>query len=331
MGLAAPDLVEYLVRQPLRFGHSRRIRWIHLAGGMLFVTLALFGLIPEDGDFPSGTLYQPILSYVHIGFFLLLGILGLALGWRLNWKLLLHAEGLEIDPAWGDPLHISWDQIANVRRRWHAEVRITTQKGRRVAFYGRFDGDEELEAFLSGVAWIGRPVPFNGRGLTDALRNAVRRTTLTFKSLARDKRERRTKGYKTLIGVSLLTAAIVLLFVFEFESLAAQIIWAVLLLAAVADLIYRYWRGGRKYPDTIEVSRRGVTSRSETGRTTFLSWGDLSAAQFKKTKAGIEIRSVDGSRVLRVGELRYEPLFWQIFWAMGGASWVMGGARPSDT
>ena len=138
MGLAAPDLVEYLVRQPLRFGHSRRIRWIHLAGGMLFVTLALFGLIPEDGDFPSGTLYQPILSYVHIGFFLLLGILGLALGWRLNWKLLLHAEGLEIDPAWGDPLHISWDQIANVRRRWHAEVRITTQKGRRVAFYGRF-------------------------------------------------------------------------------------------------------------------------------------------------------------------------------------------------
>ena len=191
MGLAAPDLVEYLERQPLRFGHTGRIRWIHLAGGMLFVTLALFGLIREDGDFASGTLYRPLLSYVHIGVFLLLGILMFAQGKRLNWKLLLHA--------------------------------------------------------------------------------------------------------------------------------------------AVADLIYRYWRGGRTYPDTIEVSRRGVTSRSETGRTTFLSWGDLSAAQFKKTKAGIEIRSVDGSRVLRVGELRYEPLFWQIFWAMGGASWVMGGARPSDT
>ena len=213
MGLAAPDLVEYLERQPLRFGHTRRIRWIHLAGGMLLVTLALFGLIREDGDFASGNLYRPLLSYVHIGVFLLLGILMFAQGKRLNWKLLLHAEGLEIDPAWGDPVRISWDQIADVRRRWIAKISVTTRDGRRVTIHGRFDGDEELEAFLSGVAWIGRQVPFNGRGLADALRTAVRRTTLTFKSLARDERERRTKGYKTLIGVSLLAAAIVLLLV----------------------------------------------------------------------------------------------------------------------
>lgn len=342
MGLAAPDLIEYIQRKPLRFGHTWSLRWTFLAAGAVMLAIAAFLLgialltllIRDCVESASDILCQrqPLLNFLIIGSLtLLFGILSLAQGKRLNWKLLLHAEGLEIDPAWENPVRISWDQIADFRRRWIAKLSVTTREGRRVTIHGRFDGDEELEAFLSGVAWIGRQVPFNGRGLAEALRTAVRRTTLIFKSLARDERERRTQGHKTLIGVSLLTAAIVLLFVFEFESLAARIIWAVLLLAAVADLIYRYWRGGRRYPDTIEVSRHGVTSRSETGRTSFLSWGDLSAAQLKETKAGIEIRSVDGSRVLRVGKLRYEPLFWQIFWAMGGASWVMGGARPSDT
>lgn len=322
--LRSPDLIEDLERKPPHFGYPRTYRWILLPGGFLFFGLALFYLIPDCVDFASGTLCRPLITYFYIALLFAFGALSFVLVWHLGWKLSLNAEGLEIDRGKGEPVRIFWDQIVDVRRRWSGEVVVTTRDGRTVAaFNSHFESSEELEAFLSGVAWIGRQVPFRGRRLAEALRSAVRSTTLVFKALARDKRARRNKLLIALFSAGLFILIIALLFVFEMESFKTRLLYSGILLLGAFQVLYAYWRGRRNYSDTIEVTRHGVTARSETGATTFLSWDDLAAAELEETAAGVQVRSADGKQVLKIGELKHGPLFWQAFW-------LMGGARPSD-
>ena len=324
MDLSSPGLLEDLERAPLRFSYPRGFRWILLTGGAFSFGLALFFLIPDCADFASGTLCRPLLNYVYIAILLFFGVLCLAMAWRWGWDLTLDAKGLEIRHSNQEPIRISWDQIADVRRGWGGRILISTRDGRRIAaFDTNFNASEELEAFLSGVAWVGRQVPFSGRRFAEALRTAVRSTTLTFKALARDKSVRRSRGLVTLSGALVLIVMAALLFVFEIEDLRTRLFYVGMLLLGAFQVLYAYWRRGRNYRDTIEVTRHGVTSRSETGAATFLSWGDLAAAELEETAAGVEVRSADGNRVLRIGALKYGPLFWQAFW-------LMGGARPSD-
>ncbi len=322
--LRSPDLFEDLERKQLQFGYPRTYRWILLPGGFLFVGLALFYLIPDCVDFASGTLCRPLITYLYIALLFAFGVLNFVLIWHLGWKVVLNAEGLEIDRGKGEPVRISWDQIVDVRRRWTGEVLVSTREGRKVAaFNSHFESSAELEALLSGVAWIGGQVPFRGRSFAEALRNAVRSTTLVFEALARDRRTRRNKFLIGLFGAGLFVFMIALLFVFEVESLETRLLYSGMLLLGAFQILYAYWRARQNYRDTIEVTRHGVTARSETGATTFLSWDDLAAAELEESAAGVEVRSADGSRVLKIGELKHGPLFWQVFW-------LMGGARPSD-
>lgn len=326
MDLTSPGLLEDLERKPLQFGYPRFLRWILFLGGVLFFGIAFYLLIPDCLDVTSGTLCRPLVNYVYAAILLVFAVLStaMALRWGQGWNVTLDANGLEVWCRSQAPIRISWDQIADVRRSWTGRVIVSTREGRHIAaFDSNFGDSDKLEAFLSGVAWIGRQVPFRGRRFADALRAAVHSTTLIFKALASDGRERRSKGYGTLMGVSLLVAMVALLFVFEIESLETRIFYSGMLIFGAIQLLYAHWRRGRNYGDTIEVTRHGVTSRSETGATTFLSWNDLAAAELKETAAGAEIHSADGNRILRVGELKHGPLFWQAFW-------LMGGARPSD-
>ncbi|MDJ0946348.1 MAG: hypothetical protein QNJ30_23090 [Kiloniellales bacterium] len=319
MDLTSPGLLEDLERTPLQFGYPRVVRWVLVIGGTLSLGCALVSLIPDCVDFASGTLCRPLLNYAVIAFFLVMAVISFAFALRGGWVLTLDPGGVEIRRWNQDPSRVSWDQIADVRRSLSGKVVLSTREGRQItAFDANIAAGKELEAFLSGVAWVGRQVPFGRHGFAEALRAAVRSTTLIFRALAPDESKLRSRGYATLIGVSLLVAMVALLFVFEVESLATRILYSSLLLLGAYQALHAYWLARQKYSSTVEVTRHGVTSRSQTGAATFLSWDDLAAAEFEETAAGVEVRSADGNRVLKIGELQYGPIFWQAFWLMGG-------------